>query len=70
MVAAGAVSYDDALDVLIAVWRETERLGIRGGMGAVVGARREVVDEVCAGLRARRAVGLDRQRQRRRRSSS
>ena len=53
LVAAGAVSYEDALDVLIAVWRETERLGIRGSMGAVVGARRETVDEVCADLRGR-----------------
>jgi len=52
MVAAGAVSYDDALAVLIAVWRETERLGIRGRMGAVVGARREAVEEVCASLRS------------------
>ncbi len=53
MVAAQAVSYEDALEVLIAVWRETERLGIRGSMGAVVGARRDVVEEVCAGLRSR-----------------
>ncbi len=53
LVAAGAVSYEDALEVLIAVWRETERLGIRGSMGAVVGARREAVDEVCADLRGR-----------------
>lgn len=53
MVAARAISYDDALDVLIAVERETERLGIRGSMGAVVGARREAVDEVCADLRER-----------------
>ena len=52
MVAAGAVSYDDALDVLVAVWRETQRLGIRGRMAAVVGARREAVEEVCEGLRA------------------
>ncbi len=51
MVAAEAVSYDDALDVLIAVWRETERLGISGRMGAVVGCRRETVDEVCVRLR-------------------
>lgn len=51
LVAAQAVSYEDALEVLIAVWRETERLGIRGSMGAVVGARREVVEEVCADLR-------------------
>jgi [acyl-carrier-protein] S-malonyltransferase len=53
LVAAQAVSYEDALEVLIAVWRETERLGIRGSMGAVVGARRETVDEVCADLRGR-----------------
>ena len=52
MVAAGAVSYEDCLDVLIAVWRETERLGIRGAMGAVVGVRRDAVDEVCENLRA------------------
>jgi [acyl-carrier-protein] S-malonyltransferase len=53
LVAARAVSYEDALEVLVAVWRETERLGIRGSMGAVVGARREAVDEVCADLRGR-----------------
>lgn len=53
LVAAGAISYEDALDVLVAVWRETERLGIRGSMGAVVGARRETVEEVCGELRAR-----------------
>jgi [acyl-carrier-protein] S-malonyltransferase len=53
LVAAGAISYEDALDVLVAVWRETERLGIHGSMGAVVGARRETVDEVCADLRGR-----------------
>jgi [acyl-carrier-protein] S-malonyltransferase len=51
MVAAGAVSYEDALDVLVAVWRETGRLGIHGAMGAVVGARRELVDGVCEDLR-------------------
>ncbi len=53
LVAAGAISYEDALDVLVAVWRETERLEIHGSMGAVVGARREAVDEVCADLRGR-----------------
>lgn len=53
MVAARAISYDDALDVLIAVWRETEQLGIRGSMGAVVGARRDTVEEVCADSRER-----------------
>ena len=51
LVAAGAVSYEEALEVLVAVWRETERLGLRGAMGAVVGARREAVEDVCAGLR-------------------
>src|SRR5262249_5446975 len=57
MVAAGAVSYEDALDVLIAVWRETERLGIRGAMGAVVGARREAVGSGCGELRGRGLPG-------------
>ena len=52
MVAAEAVSYEDALDILIAVWREAERLGIRGSMGAVVGARREAVEVVCERLRS------------------
>jgi [acyl-carrier-protein] S-malonyltransferase len=51
MVAAGGISYEEALDVLIAVWRETERLAIRGSMAAVIGARREAVESVCAGLR-------------------
>ena len=51
MVAAGAISYEEALDVLVAVWEETERRGIRGAMGAVVGARRDAVDAVCAALR-------------------
>jgi [acyl-carrier-protein] S-malonyltransferase len=52
MVAAEAISYDEALDVLVAVWRETERLGIRGAMGAVVGARREAVESALERLRA------------------
>jgi [acyl-carrier-protein] S-malonyltransferase len=51
MVACEAVSYEDALEVLIAVWRETERRGIRGAMGAVIGARRDAVEAVCAKLR-------------------
>lgn len=51
MVAAGAIGYEEALDVLIAVWRETERRGIRGAMGAVVGCRREAVDAACQKLR-------------------
>ena len=53
MVAAGAISYEEALDVLIAVWRETESAGIRGAMGAIIGARREAVDAECAALRER-----------------
>ena len=53
MVAAGGISYEEALDVLIAVWRETERLGIRGAMGAVVGARVDAVEGVCDSLRAK-----------------
>ncbi|MEO8190159.1 MAG: ACP S-malonyltransferase [Acidobacteriota bacterium] len=56
LAAAGAISYEDGLDVLIAVWRETERLSIRGSMAAVIGCRREVAETVCAELRA---VGKD-----------
>jgi [acyl-carrier-protein] S-malonyltransferase len=52
MVASGAVSYDDALAVLVAVFVETERRGIRGAMGAAVGVRRDAVDEVCERLSA------------------
>ena len=51
MVACGGVSYEDALEVLIAVWRETERREIRGAMGAVIGARRDAVEAACARLR-------------------
>jgi [acyl-carrier-protein] S-malonyltransferase len=51
LAAAGAIDYEEGLEVLVAVWRETERLGIRGAMGAVVGARREVVEQTCADLR-------------------
>lgn len=53
MVAAGAISYEEALDVLVAVWRETERLGIRGSMGAVIGVRREIVDAALEALGGR-----------------
>ncbi len=51
LVAAQAISYEEGLEILIAVWRETERLGIRGAMGALVGVRREAVEETCADLR-------------------
>jgi len=53
MVAAGAIGYEEALDVLVAVWRETQRLHIRGAMAAVIGARRDAVEETLAGLRSR-----------------
>ena len=53
MVAAGGISYDEALDVLVAVWKETEKRGIRGAMGAVIGARREAVEAECEALRQR-----------------
>jgi [acyl-carrier-protein] S-malonyltransferase len=54
IVAAGAIAYEEALDVLIAVWRETEARHVRGAMGAVIGARREAVEAVCESLRERR----------------
>lgn len=53
MVAGGGVSYEEALDVLVAVWKETEKREIRGAMGAVIGARREAVEAACAALRER-----------------
>ncbi len=53
MVAAGAIDYEEALEVLVAVWQETERLGIRGRMAAVIGARREAVDAECLAQRER-----------------
>ncbi|HET9796296.1 MAG TPA: ACP S-malonyltransferase [Thermoanaerobaculia bacterium] len=55
LVAAGAVSDDDALTVLLAVFDTVERLDIRGGMGAVIGIPAAAVEEVCAGLRGRGA---------------
>ncbi len=53
MVAAGGISYEEALDVLFAVWEETEKRRIRGAMGAVIGTRRETVEAECAALRER-----------------
>lgn len=53
MAAVGAISYEEGLEILIAVWREAERLAIRGAMGAVIGIRREVVEEVCRDMRQR-----------------
>jgi len=52
LAAAGAISYEDGLDVLIGVWRESERLDIRGSMAAVIGCRREAAESVCETLRA------------------
>jgi [acyl-carrier-protein] S-malonyltransferase len=51
LVSAGGVSYDDALTVLLAVSRTAERLGVEGGMGAVIGIPAAPVEEVCASLR-------------------
>jgi len=53
LVAAEAVSYDDALTVLLAVLETVDRLEIRGAMGAVIGVAAAPVEEVCAALRAR-----------------
>ncbi|MEO8432690.1 MAG: ACP S-malonyltransferase [Acidobacteriota bacterium] len=52
LVAAGAVSYEDGLEVLIGVWRETERLGIRGSMAAIIGCRRDLAEAELEALRA------------------
>ncbi|HET7452429.1 MAG TPA: ACP S-malonyltransferase [Thermoanaerobaculia bacterium] len=52
LVTAEAVSYDDALTVLLAVDEAVARMGIRGGMAAVIGVPAAAVEEVCARLRA------------------
>ncbi len=52
LVAAGAVSFDDALTVLLAVLEESDRLGIRGAMGAVIGLTAADVEEECSRLRS------------------
>jgi [acyl-carrier-protein] S-malonyltransferase len=51
LVEAGAVSYADALAVLVAVLDEADRLNIAGAMGAVVGVPAASAERVCAGLR-------------------
>ncbi len=53
LVAAGAVSFDDALTVLLAVLDESERRRIRGAMGAVIGVPVEAAERACAELRGR-----------------
>jgi [acyl-carrier-protein] S-malonyltransferase len=52
LAAAAAISYEEGLEVLVAVWRETERLRIVGSMGAVIGVRPEAAEQVCGRLRA------------------
>ncbi len=56
LVAAEAVSYDDALTVLLAVFETVDRLAIGGRMGAVIGLPAAAVEEVCAAIRARGAA--------------
>lgn len=48
LVAAGAVSYSEALTILLAVLSESDRLGISGAMGAVIGVSEPDVAECCA----------------------
>jgi [acyl-carrier-protein] S-malonyltransferase len=48
----GAVSYEDCLRILVAVWEAVERLGVHGTMGAVIGCPREEVERVCTEVRA------------------
>jgi [acyl-carrier-protein] S-malonyltransferase len=52
LVAAGAVSFDDALTVLLAVLAESDRREIRGAMGAVIGVSAAGVEEECSRLRS------------------
>lgn len=52
LVSAGAVSFDDALTILLAVSDAAARRGIDGAMGAVIGLPQAAVEETCAILRA------------------
>ena len=52
LVAAGAVSFDDALTILLAVSAIAARRGIEGAMGAVIGVPAAAVEETCALLRS------------------
>ena len=52
LVSAGAVSFDDALTVLLAVSGAAARRGVEGAMGAVIGIPTAAVEETCAALRA------------------
>lgn len=51
LVAAGAVSFDDGLAILMAILEESDRRRLRGAMGAVVGVPLRTVEETCAALR-------------------
>jgi [acyl-carrier-protein] S-malonyltransferase len=51
LVCAGAVSFDDALTVLLAVLAESDRVGIRGAMAAVIGLPVAEVEKECSRLR-------------------
>jgi [acyl-carrier-protein] S-malonyltransferase len=52
---AGAISFEDCLRILVAVWEQVERLGVRGTMGAVIGCPSEEVERACEEQRARGA---------------
>jgi len=52
LVSARAVSFDEALDIILAVIGAADRLGIEGAMGAVIGLPEARVEEVCARLRS------------------
>lgn len=52
LVASGAVSFEDALAVLLAVLDESDRQGLCGAMGAVIGLSADSVERECAGLRS------------------
>lgn len=51
LVVAGAVSYDDALTVLLAVSRAAASRGIEGAMAAVIGVSAAAVEATCAEIR-------------------
>jgi [acyl-carrier-protein] S-malonyltransferase len=52
---AGAISFEDCLRILVAVWEQVEQQGVRGTMGAVIGCPGEQVESACEEQRGRGA---------------
>jgi [acyl-carrier-protein] S-malonyltransferase len=50
---AGAISFEDCLRILVAVWEQVESQGVQGTMGAVIGCPGEEIDAACDEQRRR-----------------